>query len=51
MLTYKMVDQGIIKNNIFSLYINNSNTNYGDLNMHGGEIIFGEIRKLNIKEV
>lgn len=43
MITYFMVEQKIIKNNIFSLYINNTNTEYGILNLYGGEINFGEI--------
>lgn len=48
-LTYKMVKQGIIENNIFSLYINNSNLKYGELNMKGGKLIFGNKTDDNIK--
>lgn len=42
-ITYQMFNQNIIKHNLFSLYINNTNSKYGDLNMKGGEISFGKI--------
>lgn len=51
-ITKFMVKQKIIKNNIFSLYINDTNTEYGLLNINGGKIMFGEIDqkyKNNIK--
>lgn len=51
MITYFMVEQKIIKNNIFSLYINTTNTNYNILNMYGGEIIFGDINKKYNKKI
>lgn len=44
-ITSQMVNQSIIKNNIFSLYINKTHKNFGDLNMNGGKINFGEIDK------
>lgn len=42
-LTYNMVKQKIIKNNIFSIYINTTNGDYNNLNLYGGELIFGSI--------
>jgi hypothetical protein len=34
-----------IINNMFSLYVNTTNTIYNTLNIYGGEIIFGDIDK------
>lgn len=44
-ITHFMVEQKIIEYNMFSLYINTTNTGYNMLNMYGGEIIFGNYNK------
>lgn len=46
-----MLKQKIIKNNIFSLYINNTNTPYCELNINGGKIIFGDIDKTKHEKI
>lgn len=42
-ITYQMFNQKIIERNLFSLYVNKTDSKYGDLNMKGGEISFGKI--------
>lgn len=49
-IIYRMTNQKIIKNNIFSLYINKTNINKGDYNINGGDLIFGGIDNSKYEE-
>lgn len=50
-ITYFMFEQKIIKNNMFSLYINVTNAKSNTLNMYGGEITFGKFDKRYVRKI